>query len=145
MANKITQVIEWVFSGLKEGTDDLRTLNNEVEDLDKALQQTGESGEALGGNIDQLTSADKAESIRKITDGLAGGITIISGSLRGLGLESENFNLIEQRLNEFVGAADGAVRLIEGFNQVNLKFFKDTHFWKYKNLRTGFIRKSISS
>jgi hypothetical protein len=122
MALKETFIFE--VNGVQKATDEVNELGDAITGLNKDVENLGKTSENVAAQIDDVSSLERAESIKRVTEGLAGGITSVAASLRGLGIESEALNNLERRANEFVAAVDGAVRVVAIFDKNNLKAFK---------------------
>ena len=120
----LKQSFEFEVNGVEKATQNVVALSGAIDDLNKEIKDTGKASEKAAAELDDITNLQRAESIKRVTEGLAGGITSVAASLRGLGIESEALNKLEERANQFVQAVDGAVKVVAVFDKENVKAFK---------------------
>lgn len=118
------QVFQFEVNGVDKATKEVQGFGAAINDATDEVEKFGDASEKAGDKIEEITALERAESIKRVTEGLAGGITTVAASLRGLGIESEVLNKLEQRANEFVAAVDGAVKVVAIFDKNNLKAFR---------------------
>ena len=120
---------------IEELENTTRDINTELKSMDKnsdafkkmsslaqqANSELKEVGESLGG----ITSTDKAESVRKLSEGLVGGFQAAAGASLLFGEQtSEALQKAQARVVALFGVTDGLKKLTEAFSAKNVAGLK---------------------
>ena len=92
--------------GLERGSEDF-------EKLSKAIQDASSEIKVLEKNMEGLEPQQKAEAFLKMGEGIAGGFAVAQGALGLAGIESENLEKIQTKVQSAIAIATGVRMMSE--------------------------------
>lgn len=128
MAKKIELVVD-VTAG--EASSELDKLQGQTEDLAKSAKDIGpaykKAGEEAEKSLLKISEAAeeanvRAESLKKVTEGLVGGFQAAQGSLALFGTEAEAVQKAFEKASAAFLITDGLKKVTEGLGQMRLAF-----------------------
>ena len=107
---KATKTIGELEKGLEQAREEIKGVAKGSEDFDKlatAIQQASSEVKTLEKQMEGLEPQQKAEAFLKMGEGIAGGFMAAQGAMGLLGIESENLEKIQVKVQSAIAIAMG--------------------------------------
>lgn len=122
--NAEIKALETSMKNLKIGTQEWIAQNQKLGELKTKFQDATLEAKKLQGQIAKISVEQQIKSVAKLGAGMVGAFSAVSGSLRLLGIESENIDEMTARATTLMNVMGGLNQLSETFNMTTVKGIK---------------------
>ena len=120
---KAVKSIAELEKGLEDARNEIKGLDRDstrFKELATAIQQASSEIKTLEKEMEGLEPQQKAEAFLKMGEGIAGGFAMAQGAMALMGVESENMEKLQVKVQSAIAIAMGARMLSEGLLQAKV-------------------------